>query len=224
MFESKYSKLLTVLLAIGIIVIIGFLIYLGVTMIYNNNMIEDYEDAAEQYQNKVTNLAQNTEENNTVTNSVAPELEVQNMVAGGNSSNQENETYFQGHLVVGTIEIPETNLKSVILSEVTDETIEIAVGVYDGVGLNQVGNTTIAGHNYRDGRFFANNKQLKEGDKIYITDSTGKKVTYSVYKTYITSPEDSAHLERDTQGKREITLVTCTDDTQSRLIILAKEQ
>ena len=224
MFESKYSKLLTVLLIIGIIIIIGVLVYLGITMIYNNNMIEDYEDAAAQFQNKVTNPAENEEENNSVTNSIAPELQVQNIVTGGDTSSQENQTYFKGQLVVGTIEIPETNLKSVILAEVNDTTIEIAVGVYDGVGLNQVGNTTIAGHNYRDGRFFANNKQLKEGDKIYITDNTGKKVTYSVYKTYITSPEDSAHLERDTQGKREITLVTCTDDTQSRLIILAKEQ
>ena len=48
--------------------------------------------------------------------------------------------------------------------------------------------------------------------------------TYVVYNTYVTTPEDSKHLERDTQGKREITLTTCTDDTKSRIIILAKEQ
>ncbi len=225
MFESKYSKLLTVLLIIGIIVIIGVLIYLAMTMINNNNLMEETGNAAEQFQNKVSKPEENVEENNSVvTNSVAPDLEVQNVVVDGNTSSQGNETYYKGELVVGTIEIPAINLKSVVLNEINERTIEIAVGIYDGPGLNQVGNTTIAGHNYRDGRFFSNNKQLKEDDKIYITDSTGKKVTYYIYKTYITSPEDSSHLERDTQGKREITLVTCTDDAKSRLIILAKER
>ena len=49
-------------------------------------------------------------------------------------------------------------------------------------------------------------------------------MTYTIYKTYTTTPEDSSHLYRDTAGKREITLLTCTDDTQSRLVILAREQ
>ena len=101
--------------------------------------------------------------------------------------------------------------------------IEVAVGIYDGPGLNKIGNTTIAGHNYRDGRFFSNNKKLVEGDKIHITDSEGRKITYSIYKIYTTSPEDSSYLDRDTNGKREISLTTCTDDAQSRLIIWAKE-
>ena len=194
MFESKYSKLLTVLLIIGIIVIIGVLIYLAMTMINNNNLMEETGNAAEQFQNKVSKPEENVEENNSVvTNSVAPDLEVQNVVVDGNTSSQGNETYYKGELVVGTIEIPAINLKSVVLNEINERTIEIAVGIYDGPGLNQVGNTTIAGHNYRDGRFFSNNKQLKEDDKIYITDSTGKKVTYYIYKTYITSPEDSSH-------------------------------
>ncbi len=228
MFESKYSKLLTVLLIIGIIIIVGALLFLGIYVIRNNQKIQDYEDAAEQFQNRVSDVTQNTEENNIATNEIAPELGVENIVVEAGqqspSSSNSNTQTFHGFPVAGTIEIPAINLKSVILENASAEAIEEAVGIYDGAGLNQVGNTTIAGHNYRDGRFFANNKQLVEGDRIYITDNTGKKVTYSIYKTYITSPEDSTHLERDTQGKREITLVTCTDDTQSRLIILASEQ
>ncbi len=36
--------------------------------------------------------------------------------------------------------------------------------------LNKPGNTVIAGHNYRNSRFFSNNKKLNIGDKIYVTD------------------------------------------------------
>ena len=126
--------------------------------------------------------------------------------------------------MVGTIEIPATNLKYPVLENASKSAMEVAVGIYDGPGLNKVGNTTIAGHNYRNGTFFSNNKKLVEGDKIYITDTSGEKVTYIIYKTYTTSPEDSDYLGRDTGGKREISLTTCTDDSQSRLIIWAKEQ
>ena len=65
---------------------------------------------------------------------------------------------------------------------------------------------------------------LVEGDKVYITDTTGQKITYIIYKIYTTSPEDGSYLDRDTAGKREISLTTCTDDSQSRLIVWAKEQ
>ena len=126
--------------------------------------------------------------------------------------------------MVGTIEIPAINLKYPILEEASKSAIEVAVAVYYGPGLNEIGNTTIVGHNYRNGTFFSNNKKLVEGDKVYITDNSGTKVTYVIYKTYTTAPEDSEYLDRDTQGKREISLTTCTDDAKSRLIIWAREQ
>ena len=65
---------------------------------------------------------------------------------------------------------------------------------------------------------------FRAGDKVYITDTTGQKITYVIYKIYTTSPEDSSYLDRDTEGRREISLTTCTDDAKSRLIIWAKEQ
>ncbi len=63
----------------------------------------------------------------------------------------------------------------------------------------------------------------QNGDKIYITDISGKKVTYEVVKTYTTSTSDYTYANRDTGGKRGISLSTCTNDTQSRLIIWADE-
>ena len=65
---------------------------------------------------------------------------------------------------------------------------------------------------------------LKNGDKIYITDNSGKKLTYTIYDKFETSDTDTSFYQRDTGGKAEITLSTCTDDSKARLIILAKAE
>ena len=225
MFESKYSKLLTVLLIGGIIIIVGALMFFGVQLVRNYYINKDAADAVERFEgdNKNENKNTNTEEN-VVTNTVAPVLGLENIISGDGSSSDENKKMYKGFPMVGTIEIPTINLKYPVLEEASKSAIEVAVAVYYGPGLNEVGNTTIVGHNYRNGTFFSNNKKLVEGDKVYITDNSGNKITYVIYKTYTTAPEDSDYLDRDTQGKREISLLTCTDDTKSRLIIWAREQ
>lgn len=90
-------------------------------------------------------------------------------------------------------------------------------------GLNKIGNTVIIGHNYRNGAFFGSNKRLNEGDKVYITDNTGLRVEYTIYKKYLTPQEDYSYAQRDTNGKREVTLVTCHTDNRYRLVIWARE-
>lgn len=224
MFESKYSKLLTILLAVGIVAIIVILGVTGFFIIKNGKSKQEAEEAVSQFQGQVNGIDQNEQENSVITNEITPVIGVENIILDGNTSNGNTVQTYKGFPMVGTIEIPAINLQYPVLQDASKDAIEVAVGIYDGPGLNQVGNTTIAGHNYRDGRFFSNNKKLVEGDKIHITDTTGKKITYSIYKTYTTSPEDSSYLDRDTEGRREISLTTCTDDAQSRLIIWAKEQ
>lgn len=228
MFESKYSKLLTVLLIVGIVLIVTILGTTGIIIMNNGKAKQEAENAVDNFQNivdeDVNNNQQEIPENNIIANEIAPIVGVENIIVDNNSSSDDNIQNYKGFPMVGTIEIPAINLKYPVLEDSSKDAIEVAVGIYDGPGLNKVGVTTIAGHNYRDGRFFANNKKLVEGDKIHITDTTGQKITYSIYKIYTTSPEDSSHLDYDTQGKREIALSTCTDDSQSRLIILAKEQ
>ena len=66
----------------------------------------------------------------------------------------------------------------------------------------------LIGHNYRNGTFFSNNKKLTKGDKIYITDNDGNKVTYIVYKKYETSTGDFDYATRKIGDKREISLST----------------
>lgn len=227
MFESKYSKLLTGLLIAGIIAVIGILAGIGIYISNNAKLKKEQEDNVNHYDKKLNETIENTTTNTVTANEVTPIIGVENIIVDNNgNSTTDNKEKYKGFNVAGTIEIPAINLKYFVLESSSKAAIEVAVGIYeeDITELNLVGNTTIVGHNYRNGTFFSNNKKLVEGDKIYITDSTGKKVTYTIYKTYTTTPEDSSHLYRDTAGKREITLLTCTDDTQSRLVILAREQ
>ena len=100
--------------------------------------------------------------------------------------------------------------------------MEVAVAFLWGVGINEPGNSVIVGHNYRNGLFFSNNKKLKKGDKIYITDTKGKRLTYTVYNNFEAADNDTSFYQRDTGGKPEITLSTCTENDKIRTIILAK--
>lgn len=219
MFESKYSKALTIGLVILIVVVIGALIFFTVDYIKNSNINDDASDAAEKFESEVNKNKDTQENTQTNTEIVTPNIQVENIIAVDPSGETKN-TY-KGFPVAGTIEIPKIDLKYPVLENSSKSAIEASVAINSGVGLNKVGNTVIIGHNYRNGTFFSNNKNLSEGDKVYITDNTGNRVEYSIYNIYTTTPEDSDYMDRETNGKREITLVTCTDDTKSRLIIYA---
>lgn len=226
MFESKYGKILTVLLIVVIVAIIGLLAYLGYDYYEKYFITKDTAEFVDSFGSEKTNTTNETNTNNTDSNGNVDENILDGIQSSDNSGNSSSNTTkrktYKGFNVVGTIEIPKTNLKYPILEKVTKSSIETAVAVMYGPGPNQVGNTTIMGHNYRNGLFFSNNKKLEVGDKIYITDLNGKKLTYTIYNKYETTPEDAEYMTRNTNGATEISLSTCTDDSKARLIIWAK--
>lgn len=239
MFNSKYSKVLTVVLVIAIFIIIGLLIYVGINWYkaYTTNAdIDEGLDRFDGYVNNVTTNTQTTPNVNEQTNNVeelTPNIDVNNTIIddknttnndGNTNTDNSNKPTYKGFNMVGKIEIPKTNVKYPVLEEVTPKSIEVSVAVLYGPGINEIGNTVIIGHNYRNGTFFSNNKKLAVGDKIYLTDLSGKKVTYIISKKYTTGTNDFDYGTRDTKGKRGITLSTCTDDSAKRLIIWAEEQ
>ncbi|MBR2704915.1 MAG: sortase [Clostridia bacterium] len=132
---------------------------------------------------------------------------------------------YRGYRVEGKIELPTVNLRYPVLEYITDANeLEVSIGIQYGVGLNKVGNTVLAGHNYRSGLFFGSNKLLNIGDPVYITDTaTGQRVEYKIYQKYTTEEDDTSYFGRDTQGKREISLVTCQSNNKYRLVIWARE-
>lgn len=219
MFESKYSKVLTVILIVVIIAIIGLLGFLGYEY-YQNYIVS--KDTAEFVDNFQGDVSDGEADKNTTgeanTNNILDQMKD---AETGSSSTKK---MYKGFGVLGTMKIPATNFKYPVLEKVTKKSIETAVAFLYGSGINQPGNTVIIGHNYRNGLFFSNNKKLNIGDKIYITDNDGKKLTYTIYNKFETTPEDTSFYQRDTGGKPEVTLSTCTDDSKARLIIFAKTE
>ena len=132
---------------------------------------------------------------------------------------------YRGYTVEGKIEMPSVNLRYPVLELMTDANeLEVSVAIQYGVGLNNVGNTVIVGHNYRSGLFFGSNKLMNIGDSIFITDlATGKRIEYKIYQKYTTEETDTSYFNRDTGGKREVSLVTCQSNNKYRLVIWARE-
>lgn len=132
------------------------------------------------------------------------------------------ENTYKGFNVVGEIEIQKISLDLPVLESVSKSSLESSVAFLYGVGLNQIGNTVIVGHNYQNGTLFSDLDQLERGDYIKITDMEDNVINYKVYETKITTPDDASFYDRDTNGKREITLTTSTDDL-TRFVVLASE-
>ena len=63
--------------------------------------------------------------------------------------------------IVGKIKIPSINVDYSILSETSDELLKVSVCKFWGANPNQIGNLCIAGHNYRNKRFFSKVPTLK---------------------------------------------------------------
>ena len=220
MFESKYSKVLTVILVIVIVAIVGLLGFLAFDFIQNYLVTNDAADFVEDFNGQVNsddNTA--TADGNTTSDGSNP---FDGLEATDSSSGGSTQKTYKGFGVVGTMRIPATNFEYPILEKVTKKSIETAVAFQWGAGINQVGNSVIIGHNYRNGLFFSNNKKLQIGDKIYIKDNSGTEMTYTIYDKFETSDSDTSFYQRDTAGKPEVTLSTCTDDSSARLIILAR--
>ena len=219
MFESKYSKVLTVILIIVIIAIVGLLGFLGYDYYKKYMITKDTEGFVDNFQGEVSD--QDAGDDQIASTDENPLDKIQDTNASTSSTTK---ITYKGFGVLGTMEIPATNFKYPVLEKVTKKSIETAVAFLYGSGLNEPGNTVIIGHNYRNGLFFSNNKKLNIGDKIYITDNSGKKLTYTIYNKFETTPEDTSFYQRDTGGVPEVTLSTCTDDSKARLIIFAKAE
>lgn len=221
MFESKYNKLLTGVLIVIIIAIIGLLGFLAFNFFQGNQSTQEAADFVDNYNGD--DLVPEQDKENTEDNKDNPLEEIEKTTDENSGGAKKKQTY-KGYTVGGTMKIPKINFSYPVLDKVSKSSIENSVAILYGAGLNQVGNTVIIGHNYRNGQFFSNNKKLNKGDKIYITDYEGNQKTYVIYNKFETTPEDTSFYQRDTNGKAEVTLSTCTDDSKARLIIFAREE
>lgn len=222
MINSKYNKVLTVVLVIVVIIIFALLGFWGYQTYKKYFQEKDIDTALDEFNKTITNSTRRNEfTGSDPINFTAIDNEVSNSASSGSSSNKV--VTYKGFTVEGRMEIPKIDLDLPILERATKNSLEQSIGILTGPGLNQVGNTIIVGHNFRNGTFFSRNNELANGDEIYITDTSGTRIEYTIYNIYTTSSEDSDYITRDTAGKREISLSTCTDDSRYRLVIWARE-
>lgn len=129
----------------------------------------------------------------------------------------------QEYHTVAIINIPSIGVNYPVLNTSTPELLKISPGYFWGPKPNEVGNYCIAGHNYRNNKFFSKVPNLENGDIIEITDLKGRTLQYAVYDKYLVDPTDVSCTSQRTNGKKEITLITCTNDNARRVIVKAAE-
>ena len=130
----------------------------------------------------------------------------------------------ESYQIDSRLTIPSLGIDYPVLSETSEELLKISLNKYWGHGANQVGNYCIVGHNYANGKLFGKLSQMEIGDTAILQDmATGKSVTYEAYNKYIADPTDVSCTSQLTNGKREITLITCKEYGTKRLIIKCRE-
>lgn len=127
------------------------------------------------------------------------------------------------YYVLAKINIPSIDCTYPIINETTDELLKISPTKFHGADPNEVGNFCIVGHNYRSNKFFSNVPELEDGDIIEITDLSDRTLSYEVYDKYVVEPDDVRCTSQRTNGMKEITIITCTDDSKHRVIVKARE-
>lgn len=121
------------------------------------------------------------------------------------------------------LNIPSLDITYPVLSATSDELLKISLNKYWGPTPNTVGNYCIVGHNYGNGKMFGKLYEMQIGDVAILTDMNNKSVSYEAYQIDIIDPTDVSCTSQLTNGKREITLITCSTYATKRRAIKCRE-
>lgn len=159
---------------------------------------------------------ENTEETNSTNNSLQMATATSEYVASDGKKYE----------AIGIVKIPKININYPILAQTKNvEVMKVAPYKFWGANPNEVGNLCIIGHNYRrKGVFFSEVPKLTVGDIVEIQDLSQRTVQYEVYDLHTVDPNDRSDTTQYTNGKREVTLITCTDDVKQRVIVKCAEK
>lgn len=125
------------------------------------------------------------------------------------------EVNVDGMSCVGTLEIPSLDLNLCVTSTFSDDNMKQLPCRYYGSVYKK--NMVIVAHNYWF--HFGRLNTLKSGDEVIFTDAFGNQFKYSVDVIDVVSPESVSEV---TNGKWPLTLVTCTLDSQNRIVVRCK--
>lgn len=121
------------------------------------------------------------------------------------------------------LKIPKINIEYPVLSATSDALLFVSLNKYWGPQPNEVGNYCIVGHYYENGKMFGKLHKLKNGDKAELTDLSGNTLKYQVYNKYVVEPTDTRCTSQLTDGRKELTLITCTNAGKQRLVVKLRQ-
>ena len=196
-----------IVLIISLIIILGLIIR---TYCFSNNEVPEVEKKEE-----ISENSEEVVETPLLVKIEEPETEQQpeNQAEQTNDSKPTTKKYKasngKSYDSIGNINIPKLGINYPILATTTEQTLKVAVTTYWGGNPNEVGNLCVSGHNYKNSKFFGKLLNIKNGDTIQISDLNGKTLNYKVYDTFIVDPQDTSCTSQLTNGKIEVTLITC---------------
>ena len=130
-------------------------------------------------------------------------------------------TQYKSYPVIAKLEIPKINLETYVISEYSEQALKISVTKFYGGNPNEEGNFCIAGHNYITKNMFHDLKKLSIGDTFTLIDINNNQGIYQIYLIETVEPNETQCLSQKTEGKTEVTLITCTTDSSKRIIVKA---
>ena len=152
------------------------------------------------------------------------EIEIPELIESQESSTVEY-TASSGinYTIESIVRVPRLEINYPVIAETSEELLKISVTKYWGPEPNEVGNYCVVGHNYKSKKMFGRLSEVVKGDIIELENIAGKVVKYSVYDKYTVEPTDTSCTSQLTNGKKEITLITCTNYGTQRLVVKARE-
>ena len=130
-------------------------------------------------------------------------------------------TTYKGYPVIAKLEIPKIDLETYVISEYSNQALGVSVTKFYGGNPNEVGNFCIAGHNYITKNMFHDLKNLSIGDTFTLIDTNHHEGFYKIYSVETVEPNETQCLSQKTDGRIEVTLITCTTDSSKRIIVKA---
>ena len=213
MERIKKDKFVCALVAILIVLIVLLIISIMMGPKYDQELLDELNKNYELIKSDTSYMGNNIVGSSLLDNTISNEI------------NKRNPTHMtvkissHTYKVIGKIKIDKLGIEYPIISETTDEYLKLAPTKVCGPVINSVGNLCIAGHNYLNGRLFSRLNELKKGDKVLLTDNNNKTLEYTVYDKFKAKQDDLSALNQDTNFETELTLITCTNNVEDRLIV-----
>ena len=122
-----------------------------------------------------------------------------------------------GVKVYGKIKIDKIGIEYPIIEYSDANALWKSICKITSVNIDGTSNLCLAGHNMRNLTMFGNLRRITNGDKIEITDLRGKKYIYDVYDKFYIEPNEVSIMNPTNDAI--VTLITCNDTSDKRLIV-----